>query len=230
MICLQKENGLCEKTYKRTCGRTGEKTKWKQISHQDGSNAFVLHENEINPDPPPGMDVCKLYGQDLPASIVPRRSVSSRLILYHGTSVKNLYGILKNGFVKPTCKQRKECKTGSCKCHMMGQCFYFAGFDKALRHAKQSSFWEARDKGAVIRTAIDPGRWRVQPNQPCSCPCKKPYVDHKGVWMTLFDSIYLETNSLPAVRTNEWCVKSSKQIQIMDYQIYDFQGQEVGPK
>lgn len=194
----------------------------QQPTDQDPTNSFVLHSNELNPRPPPGMDRLRLYGRPLPPSIKPRPALSTRLILYHGTSVESLKGILKSGFARPSCKKRKECTEGACTCHMMGQCFYFAGFDKAFRHAKTSSFWEERDRGAVIRVAIDPGRWRVQPKLACSCPCKKPYVDHKGLWMSWFDALFLDDNSLPAVRTNEWCVKSSQQIQVLDWQVYDF--------
>ena len=189
---------------------------------QDGQDLLALYPNEANPRPPPGMDTLRLYGNPVPPSIKPSPSPSSRLTLYHGTSLEGLKGILAGGFARPTCKKRKECETGACTCHMMGRCFYFAGFDKALRHAKKSSFWEERDKGAVIRVVVDPGRWRVQPNQACSCPCKKPYVDHGGLWMKAFDAIFLEDASLPAVRTNEWCIKSSKQIQVLDYQVYTF--------
>ena len=189
---------------------------------EDTSQGLILHPNEVNPQAPPGMDRRCLYGHPIPLSIKPSPSLSSRIILYHGTSLEGLKGILASGFARPTCKKRKECEEGVCKCHMMGRCFYFAGFGKAFRHAKKSSFWEEREQGAVIRVAIDPGRWRVQPKLPCSCPCKKPYVDHKGLWMQSFDGLFLEDNSLPAVRTNEWCIKSSTQIQVLDYQVYTF--------
>lgn len=183
----------------------------------------LVKSNEMEPAAPPGMDPQTLYGKPIEGVPPLLGPPSDTLVLYHGTSMEGLTGILTSGFRLPLCKQRKECSApSSCRCHMMGRCFYFAGFEKALRHAKQSPFWEQRKQGAVLRVAVDPGRWRVQPKLPCSCPCKKPYVDHQGKWMESFDGLFLEDGSLPAVRTSEWCIKSAKQLLILDSQSYSF--------
>lgn len=191
------------------------------IIDQKARGSIVGHQNEVVPRPPPGMDVQKIFGKGIVNPPPLLGYPSETLVLYHGTSLQGVEGIRKEGFRKPRCKKPKECEQ-SCTCHMMGKCFYFAGFDKALRHAKQSSFWEKRAKGAVLRVAIQPGKWRVQPKTPCGCPCKKPYVDHLGQWMTHYDSIFLQDNSLPAVRTSEWCVKSPDQIRLIDARRFFF--------
>ena len=47
--------------------------------------------------------------------------------------------------------------------------------------------------------------------------------------MERFDALFLEDDSLPAVRTSEWCVKDASQIVILDSRHYEFIQKETEP-
>lgn len=142
------------------------------------------------------------------------------LSLYHGTNDESLYSIWKDGFRLPFCKKRDVC-VRQCKCHMMGKCIYFAGFKKAERYAKESSFWKTIKSGGVVRCAVYLGRWKVQPKLPCQC-CGKPYVDHKGHWMeeNFWDCLFIDEGSLPATRVPEWCHRRPSWMLCLDMRQY----------
>ena len=151
----------------------------------------------------------------MPKTLSPHPPVA----LYHGTDVIYLESILKNSFRLPVCTKGCLERKKTCTCHMMGKCLYFAKYDKAFSHAKQTSDWKKRSMGCVLRCAIRLGDCRTQPKIPCSC-CGKPYVDHPGAWMTHpFNSLYLAPNSLPATRRPEWCVKDPKQVTVLDLRV-----------
>ena len=135
------------------------------------------------------------------------------VVLYHGTSVANARSIMRNGFVLPTCRRKKECVDGQCKCGMMGQCLYFAMYDKATKFANEDAHWNKRhDKGkAVLRVLVHLGKWTTATSKRCKC-CDKPYVDHQGTWYRdyTYDTIYLKSGSLPAARRPEWATRTRK--------------------
>lgn len=189
------------------------------------NDTIKIHNTEISENPPNGMDKLRIWGYPvLNAPTDARCYDSNELVLYHGTSVDSLYQILEHGFRTPECKQRPECARGGsgCRCHMMGRCLYFSGFEKALRHARKTSFGSLRKRGAVLRVTIDTLRCKIATNNLCPCSCKKPYVDHAGSWMGEYDSMFIRDRSLPAARVSEWCVKNPYQVRILDYQIYNF--------
>ena len=188
-----------------------------------------IYSSELSNDPPSGMDKQSVWGYPVLNAkqfvrIIPYTPTSNELILYHGTSVESLLKIMNHGFHLPKCKELPECLQGSsgCKCNMMGQCIYFSGFDKALRHAQRTSFNKFREKGAMLRVIVERKKWKVATNKLCKCSCNKPYVDHLGSWMKKYDSVFIMDNSLPAVRVSEWCVKNPNQVHIIDFRIYDF--------
>lgn len=142
------------------------------------------------------------------------------LSLYHGTSEDALFSIWRDGFRLPSCKKLDACRR-QCKCHMMGRCIYFAGFQKAERYAKESSFWKKIERGGIVRCAVYLGRWKVQPKLPCQC-CGKPYVDHEGNWMkgNFWDCLMIDADSLPATRVPEWCHRRPSWIVCLDVRQY----------
>lgn len=141
------------------------------------------------------------------------RPLLRHVVLYHGTSLTNAQSIMRNGFELPQCKQKEDCKKGKCQCGMMGQCVYFAMYDKATKFAGEDAFWKKRMDGdkAVLRVLVNLGKWTTATPKKCTC-CDKPYVDHQGTWYRdyHYDTIYLKENSLPAVRRPEWAVRSRK--------------------
>ena len=158
-----------------------------------------------------------MYGRSPDPSVVkffksmfPKPQIK-HVVLYHGTSLVNAQSIMRNGFKLPTCKKKKECLEGQCRCGMMGQCLYFAMYDKAVKFANEDAHWNKRREGdkAVVRALVRMGKWTTATSKPCQC-CGQPFVDHKGTWYTdhHYDTLYLKEHSLPAARRPEWATRT----------------------
>ena len=156
---------------------------------------------------PPSSDTVRFFKSTFPKPLL------RYVVLYHGTSLANAKFIMKKGFVLPKCKKKEDCLKGKCQCGMMGQCIYFALYDKATKFAGEDANWNKRLDGdkAVMRVLVDLGRWTTATPIPCSC-CEKPYVDHKGNWYKKYryDTIYIKEKSLPAARRPEWATRTHK--------------------
>lgn len=145
------------------------------------------------------------------------------LLLYHGTTMDGARSIFSNGFrVASACTgacRRRRGAQAACQCGMLGYGVYLGDADKAASNAgRAAGAVQACDAstgalvGAVIECHVNLGRTCVaDPHAACACQCRRPGVDHGGVWQRHADSVFLAGGG-PAAKRSEWCVADPRRV------------------
>jgi hypothetical protein len=146
--------------------------------------------------------------------LFPARRGVHRVLLCHGTSIGLARLLARDGFRRPVCRLKANCKTGHCECQMEGFGVYFAERTKADGFAIR----RAERVGCRLDVLVDLGCMKVATPDPCPCGCGKLYVDHYGAFYSRdgFDSLYVRDDSLPATRFMEWCVPDPGRCEIVN--------------